>query len=132
MVDEKITDGKRIAQLLASELNGLESGVLNSVSVVDAEPDAAPDESGSEAYRIVYGESPVAVVSMFPTETRVTFRIAVPWPEERRRPETVAESGTALVISSGAEVKRAVDAIRPVLDELSEIDHGDETGSERA
>jgi predicted acetyltransferase len=43
MVENRITDGKRIAQLLASELTGLEQPPLDRIEVVDATPDVELD-----------------------------------------------------------------------------------------
>ncbi|WP_152042832.1 hypothetical protein [Salinigranum salinum] len=51
MVDDRLTDGRRIAQLLASELDGL-GGVLAAVAVTDADRDADPTPDGAYAYRV--------------------------------------------------------------------------------
>jgi hypothetical protein len=50
MVENRVTDGTRIAQLLASELTGLSRGPLSGVEVVDADPDAEPSPGGTFAY----------------------------------------------------------------------------------
>jgi len=103
MAKERITDGKRIGQLFASELTGLERGPLGAVSVVDADPDVEPTEDGAFAYRVVHvadsdalttddrgrptlaadsagdvdaATTEIATVSVLPERARVTFSVA--------------------------------------------------------
>ncbi|TYT61312.1 hypothetical protein [Natrialba swarupiae] len=52
MVEERITDGKRIAQLLASELEGREDGGLERIAVTDADRDVEPTADGARAYDV--------------------------------------------------------------------------------
>ena len=52
MVADRLTDGVRIGQLLASEVSGNE-GRLRDLAVADADPDAEPTADGALAYRIV-------------------------------------------------------------------------------
>jgi len=54
MVEDRLTDGVRIGQLLASEVSGNE-GRLRDLSLADADPDAEPTPDGALAYRIVRG-----------------------------------------------------------------------------
>ncbi|MFB6095961.1 MAG: hypothetical protein ABEJ74_01060 [Haloferacaceae archaeon] len=51
MVEDRLSDGRRIAQLLASELDGL-GGDLERVAVVDADPDVEPTADGALAYAV--------------------------------------------------------------------------------
>ncbi|UIP00874.1 hypothetical protein Hbl1158_05825 [Halobaculum sp. CBA1158] len=51
MVEERTTDGVRIAQLLASELVG-DRDRLAAVTVTDADPDVEPTPDGAPAYRV--------------------------------------------------------------------------------
>jgi hypothetical protein len=125
MVDNTITDGKRIAQLLASEVTGLDGRLLGAVSVTGADPDSAPTQSGTEAYTVVAGDDPVGTVSMYPESATLTFERAVSWPDDQR-PALLDESDDVLVVSSGAGVKRAVDAIRLWL----RLQRADETDTE--
>lgn len=115
MVEDHITDGKRIAQLLASELTGLEEGPLENVEVIDADPDAMPADSGIEAYQIHHRSKPVAAVSLHPEHAVISFQT------DRSLPETplTVQGGTDLEVTSGAEVKRAVDAIRYAVSDRS-------------
>ncbi|QHS17810.1 hypothetical protein GWK26_12005 [haloarchaeon 3A1-DGR] len=52
MVDDRLRDGVRIAQLLSSEVTG-EAGRLRDLEVADADPDVEPTLDGALAYRIV-------------------------------------------------------------------------------
>jgi hypothetical protein len=55
MVEDRLTDGVRIGQLLASEVSGNEGG-LRDLALADADPDAEPTPDGALAYRIVRGD----------------------------------------------------------------------------
>lgn len=52
MVVERLTDGKRIAQLLASEVEG-GVGALSALAVVDADPEVTPSVDGAFGFRLV-------------------------------------------------------------------------------
>jgi hypothetical protein len=115
MVQERLSDGKRIAQLLASELTG-DQAALAHVVVADADPDVEPTEDGAFAYRVVHAAdsdalttddrgrptlaagsaadgdaeiTEIAVVSVLPERARVTFSIA---------PDRAAEAAADTVI----------------------------------
>lgn len=122
MVEDTVADGKRVAQLLASECAGLELGPLADLTVDDASPDAVPSEGGTDAYRLVYRGEPVAVVSMFPDRVRLTWAgdVTVPansTPRSCERTDSLTVSGNSVVIRSGSAVKPAVDLLRAVLEQ---------------
>ena len=118
MVEDTITDGKRIAQLLASEVTGRETGPLASLTVVDADPDVEPTADGAFAYGIDRDGDRLADVTVQPDRACL---------ELKRRVDTGAEAAaaadlrvrrkavdppTALVfVETGASVKAAVDAL---------------------
>jgi len=52
MVADRLTDGVRIGQLLASEVSG-NRGRLRDLALADADPDVEPTADGALAYRIV-------------------------------------------------------------------------------
>lgn len=106
MVDERITDGERIAQLLASELSGLAVGSLADVTVTDANPDASPAPSGTLAYALAIEGERAGEVYMYPHRVRIEL-------------DPPADGGDApggepdrYTVDSGAAVKRTVDAVR--------------------
>ena len=59
MVDERLAEGTRIAQLFASEVEG-GVGALSSLAVVDAAPDVDPTPEGTLGYRLADGPDAVA------------------------------------------------------------------------
>lgn len=116
MVEDRITDGRRIAQLLASELRGREDGALGALAVADVQ-DAEPTPDGDFAYRVVREDETVAEVFVHPDRARVVFKTA---PERvleaaeeaglRVRPAGGGENPKILVfVESGAAVKHATD-----------------------
>jgi hypothetical protein len=144
VVEDRITDGERIAQLLASELTGLDVEPLDSVSVVDADQDVSPSSDGPIAYRIRHRESYVGAVRLYLGGARLQLTVTDDTvPEsvaERHRDLTVIEGGSAdlggefhstsaidresysddvltVRIASGAAVKHALDVIRDVLEQ---------------
>lgn len=116
MVEDRVTDGTRIAQLLASELTGLERGPLSEVSVVDADPDVDPTVDGTFAYAVEFRGDRVAAVHVTPATARLTIHSA-PDVTVDREDVTVesASEGTVLVAHSGASVKRLVDELAATL-----------------
>ncbi|PSP82363.1 hypothetical protein BRC83_09580 [Halobacteriales archaeon QS_1_68_17] len=118
MVDERITDGRRIAQLLASELTGLERGPLAAVTVVEADPDAEPTADGTFAYAVARDGERVAEVFVHENRARIELlaglAAAVGAAESkglRTRPKAVDPPRALVFVESGAQVKRAVDAV---------------------
>jgi len=111
MAEDTITDGKRIAQLLASELTGLETGALSAVDVVDADPDATPTDAGTFAYRVVAEKTELAEVFLCPTYAELEFTVEpVRTPAAENR--DLFRAGRIVQITTGAEVKPTVDLIR--------------------
>jgi len=129
MVEDRVTDGTRIAQLLASELSGREDGRLDTVSVVDADPDAEPDRTGTTAYRVAVRSDVVATVAIYPDCAELSFvapgastpavsggagplDVAAVRERARQAGLDTGENGTLVRVESGAAVKRAFDAVR--------------------
>ena len=130
MVVDEVRDGRRIAQLLASELRGHECGSLGRCSVVDVQ-----DVEGSEFGEFAYG---VAVDSGDSTETRLAdvfvhddrARIefqegvdraveAAPGAELRVHPKAVEPPRTVVFVESGVEAKRVLAVFRAVVESLT-------------
>jgi len=126
MPPDRISDGKRIAELLASELSGRESGPLADLSVVDAHRDAEPAPDGTAAYAVAHRGVRIGEVTLYPEAA--TLRVgdrsdpdgtsdavasAVTGPHLTAEPD---DDEVVLRIESGAAVKRAVDALLAGLD----------------
>jgi hypothetical protein len=143
MVEERLTDGVRIAQLLASEVQG-GVGALATCRVVDADRDVEPTPDGALAYRVRQEDGPggagdgdsadganapdapddtlVADVFVSPDRARVEFvhaadRAVEPAEEEglRVRPKAVRPPRTLVFLPDGASVKRVLPAFEAVL-----------------
>lgn len=72
MVEERLTDGRRIAEFLASEVTGHEDD-LAPLAVADADPDVDPTSAGAFAYAIERGGERAASVYVEPERVRVEF-----------------------------------------------------------
>lgn len=118
MVDEELTDGRRIAQLLSSELTGLSRGALADVSVIDADPDVTPADSGAFAYAIEHAGDRVGTVSVTPEAAVLSVDRPLRSDELAGREGVAIPDGdaTRVVVERGAVVKAAVDALRATLE----------------
>lgn len=118
MVEESIRDGHRIAQLLASEITGLDRGPLSEIVVVDADPDVEPTDDGAFAYGIDHGDDRLADVYVQPDRAYLEVRTGVDAARDaavgldlRVRPKAVTPPRTLVFVEHGARVKRAVDVL---------------------
>jgi hypothetical protein len=125
MVTDRLADGVRIAELLASEVTGNESG-LRGLTVVDADRDVEPTADGALAYRIARerddgasgSDAPVAEVYVQPDRARIEA-LAAPdavadaarEADLRVRPKAVRPPRTLVFVEDGAAVKRALTAL---------------------
>jgi hypothetical protein len=118
MVEERLTDGTRIAQLLASEVEGHEDA-LAALAVRDADPDVEPTDAGALAFRIAAGSTSLAEVYVHPDRARVEFTAAVDVAAEaaeeaglRVRPKAVRPPRTLVFVEDGAQVKWLLSVLR--------------------
>ena len=130
MVSERLTDGIRIAQLLASEISGNE-GRFRDSALTDTDPDVEPTTDGALAYRIVRsGEGDrdteaIAEVYVQPDRIRIECLAAVDvaaaaTTDLRVRPKAVRPPRTLVFVEDGAQVKRALRVLAAVVACLSE------------
>ncbi|WP_323190724.1 hypothetical protein [Halostella sp. PRR32] len=144
MVEDSVADGRRIAELLASEVDGRVDGVLDALAVVNPDRSATGSPDGERAYdvaRAVDGawddartqHAPddsrselLAEVYIHEDRARIEFRdgqdTAAETAEElelRVRPKAVRPPQTLVFVESGAEVKRAVDVVESVTEAVS-------------
>ncbi|QIB75295.1 hypothetical protein GL213_04000 [Halogeometricum borinquense] len=123
MVEDRLSHGKRIAQLLASEVTGHERS-LSSLSVTDSDPDVEPTDDGAFAYAIEHDGEQVAEVFVQPDRARVEFvtemaAVADVAEQEglRVRPKAVKPARTLVFVENGAQVKWLLPALRVVATE---------------
>lgn len=124
MVEDRITDGKRIAQLLASELTGLSAGPMDRLGVEDADPDAEPSADGTFAYGVVRDGDRVGEVYVHEMSARIDLSVADIADAETADAATdglsvtTTDEGVSRIhVEYGAAVKRAVDLLVTALDE---------------
>lgn len=136
MVVDELTDGKRLGQLLASEIHGHERDVFGRLAVVDADTEIEPSEAGALAYAIAVesddeGESGhgdrIAEAYVHPDRLRVEFTrapdVAADVGREtglRTRPKAVEPPRTLVFVENGADVKAALRVVRAVAAERFE------------
>ena len=122
MSADRLRDGHRIAQLLASEL---ESGATpDALAVTDADPEVEPSPAGALAYRVrdTGEDTAIAAVYVQPDRARVEFRAVPAAVAEaadgeglRVRPKAADPPGTIVFVEDGAEVKRVLPAFAAAL-----------------
>ncbi|AEN05587.1 hypothetical protein [Halolamina sp.] len=123
MAADRVRDGHRIAELLASEL---ESGETHdALAVTDADPEVTPTPDGALAYRVLDRRSEEVIAEVFvqPDRAYVEFRVA---PETaasaaeeaglRVRPKAVQPPQTVVFVEDGAQVKWVLGAFTAVID----------------
>ncbi|ELZ78131.1 hypothetical protein C455_10628 [Haloferax larsenii JCM 13917] len=121
MVVDRLSDGKRIAQLLASELTGHED-TFSILSIVDSDADVEPTDDGALAYAVAADDERVAEVYVQPDRTRIEFTAhpdvtAEAADEEglRVRPKAVRPPRTLVFVEDGAQVKWTLPAFRALV-----------------
>lgn len=115
MVQDRLSDGKRIAQLLASELTG-DQAALAYVVVADADPDVEATDDGAFAYRVVHvadsdalatddrGRPTLAADSSSDVDAETTEIATVFVQPERARVEFAVTPDRAVDAATGADL----------------------------
>lgn len=123
MVEDRVTDGTRIAQLLASELTGRTDGPLGPLAVENADPDVEPSVEGARAFDVSRDGESFAVVFVQPDRIRVEFTAGIEAAAEGAsqadlpvRPKAVDPPRTLVFVESGAAVKRAIEVFGAAAD----------------
>ncbi|NUE01087.1 hypothetical protein HUB97_01070 [Halorubraceae archaeon YAN] len=134
MVIDRLTDGKRIAQILSSEITG-DKKALQTLSVTDATPDIEPTADGALAYRATLDadttDTAIHVADVFvqADRVRVEFRVvpdvaaaAGARANLRVRPKAVSPPRTIVFVEDGAQVKWCMPVFEAVVDAVSAED----------
>lgn len=125
MTKENITDGRRIAELLASELTARRDGPLASLELIDVDTSLDSDVFGALAYGVVDDETRLADIYVHDDRVRIEFLVgldSVPEVGEkaglRVRPKAVDPPRVLVFVESGAEVKRALGVVEAAIDSI--------------
>lgn len=128
MVEERVTDGTRIARLLSSEVSGREDPPLDALAVANANPDVEGTPDGEPAFEVHRGDEVLATVLVHGDRARVELTRGLDAAERaaseadlRVRPKATRPPRLLVFVESGGEVKRAVDALAAAV-EASEGD----------
>lgn len=115
MADERLRDGRRIAQLLASEIAGHEDPPLGRLAVANADRDAEASPHGTFAYEVSRDGEPVGEVFVHDDRARLELwtrldaaREAAETAGLRTRPKAVHPPRLLVFVEDGAEVKRVL------------------------
>ncbi|RZH67973.1 hypothetical protein [Natrinema altunense] len=129
MVEERITDGRRIAELLSSEVDGREDGELAEYAVTNADRDVEPTADGARAYDVTRRDERIARVFVHDDRAHLEFEAgqdiaaaAAADVDLRVRPKATQPPKTLVFVESGAAVKRATDVLQTVSRRLEERD----------
>ena len=139
MVEDRITDGRRIAELLSSEIDGREDGELAHFAVTNANRDVEPTADGARAYDVTRddGDDDDRIARTFVHERRAHLEFeagqdaaaeAASDVDLRVRPKATDPPRTLVFVESGAEVKRATDVLQQVSRALRETEGGRRDG----
>jgi len=118
MVEDRITDGKRIAELLSSEVTGHERPPYDGMAVVDADPDVEPTADGARAYDVEHDGDRLARVFVQPDRVRLELAAGLEAAHEsaedaglRTRPVASEPPRLVVFVEYGAAAKRAFDVL---------------------
>lgn len=118
MVTKRETDGVRLAQLLASELDGYEDGPLGPLSVTNAvnADSLRPVEEVVRAYDVERDGERIARVFVHPDRAHVAFEVGIDAVAKtataqnlRTRPKATDPPKALVFIEDGAQVKWILD-----------------------
>ncbi|SDM54964.1 hypothetical protein SAMN04487949_2040 [Halogranum gelatinilyticum] len=128
MVQDRLRDGKRVAQLLSSEITG-NSGRLGPLSVVDADADVEPTADGALAYAVADDATNERIAEVYVQDdrARVEFLVDVDVAAEsgekqdlRVRPKATQPPRTLVFVEDGAQVKWILPVFEVVLASTAE------------
>jgi hypothetical protein len=118
MVEDRITDGKRIAELLSSEVTGHESAPYDSMTVANADPDVEPTTDGTRAYDVEHDGDRLARAFVQPDRVRLELyegldaaREAAEDADLRTRPVASEPPRLVVFVEYGAAAKLAFDVL---------------------
>lgn len=121
MTRDVLRDGRRIAELLASEVEGHEDPPLDRLAVGDADRDAEASPHGTFAYEVTRDGDPVGEVYLHEDRIRLELwtrldaaRAAAEEAGLRTRPKAVDPPRLVVFVENGAEVKRTLPVLRAV------------------
>lgn len=128
MTDDRITDGRRIGELLASEVTARSKGPLSDLELVDVRSEIEGSADGTFAYGISINDRiRLSDVYIHDDRARLEFRVGLDSVPEvakeadlRVRPKAVEPPRVIVFIEDGGAVKRVLDVIRAAIEAACE------------
>ncbi|WP_259517878.1 hypothetical protein [Halanaeroarchaeum sp. HSR-CO] len=118
MVDREITDGRRIADLLRAEVDGLSEPPFDEMVVGNERADADTEPPGNRIFDVERGGDSLA--SVYLQDDRISLEVegdlvAARESAEavglRTRPKATTPPGLLVFVENGATIKRALDVL---------------------
>lgn len=121
MVEDSVRSGKRIAQLLSSELDGRSDGAHGALTVTNADTDAAGTTEGERAYDVAHEAFDGPLARVFVHEDRIRVEVLADAADAAGHAEAAGFAPrpapgprTVFFVESGAAVKWAADVFDAV------------------
>lgn len=126
MVEDRVTDGRRVAELLSSEVTGREDPSFDRLAVTDADPDVEPTTDGARAFDISHEARRLGRVFIQPDRARleltanpVAAREALSETDLRWRAAGGEPPRIIVFIPDGVAVKRVLPVIAATAEDLT-------------
>jgi hypothetical protein len=121
VVKDRVDEGRRVAELLSSELTGREDPPFGQVAVTDPDTDVEPSPDGARAFDISVDGTRVAQVFVHPDRARLDLharpaaaREALEATDLRWRPAGGGTPKVIVFLPDGVAVKRVLEVIGAV------------------
>lgn len=115
MAEDELTDGVRIAQLVASEVTGHEDAPFDVLNVEGTDLDVDPTVEGARAYDVAHEGTVLATMFVHPDRAHLEFRTGLDTARDvaedrglRTRPKAVEPPRLLVFVENGAEAKRVL------------------------
>lgn len=121
MVDDRVTDGKRLGELLASEIDSRTDSGLERSAVRNSIEEASPSPTGTEAFEIWMDEEPIGSVVLYPDRLDIEFGLTDEAIMERAESvglgvrDGADHRGVVVRVEDGVAVKAMVEVFLEVL-----------------
>lgn len=122
MVEETVGSGRRVAELLSSELSGRSDSVFGAVSVTNPDLDVTGSPQGERAYDIEYGHAVLGSVYVHEERARLVLeqgvdaaRSAATEPGLRVRGRGGPSPAVLVFLEDGAAVKQVLPVVRAAI-----------------
>ncbi|MFB6254827.1 MAG: hypothetical protein ABEI06_09460 [Halobacteriaceae archaeon] len=125
-MENTIDDGKRIAELLSSEVTGHETELLDEMTIVNVNEDVSPSVEGDRAYDINYRSSQMASIFIHEDRAHIELREGLESAKEaahnqdlRIRPVGTSPPHLTIFLENGADVKQVIPILKAAANSIN-------------